>query len=149
MRGRALLALTLLLLVLPTRSPAAQDNSHRGTKWWKDSPFRQELGLTDDQSAKIESIFQSALPRLRELYDTSHREEAELTKVIDANAAEGLVSAQIDKTEEARCAFNKVRMLMLYRMRMVLSPEQRAKFRKVHDDWERQRHSTGGDNQQR
>ena len=145
MTGRALLPTALLLLlVLPAGTSARQD-SHHGTKWWKDNPFRQELGLSDDQSARIEAIFQSTLPRLRELYDASQRAEVELKKVVDANDAEGVVSAQIDKTEEARCAFNKTRTLMLYRMRLVLSPEQRAKFRKVHQDWERQRHKSGGD----
>ncbi|MDE3155028.1 MAG: Spy/CpxP family protein refolding chaperone [Acidobacteriota bacterium] len=137
--------LTLMLLWVLPASGAARQDSHHGTKWWKDSPFRQELGLSDDQSGKIEAIFQSTLPRLRELYDASQREEAQLKKVVDANEAENIVSAQIDRTEEARCAFNKTRTLMLYRMRLVLSPEQRAKFRKVHEDWERQRHKTSGD----
>ncbi len=144
MRGRALLPTALVLLLLVPTGTSAKQDSHHGTKWWKDNPFRQELGLTDDQSAKIEAIFQSTLPRLRALYDTSRKEEAQLKKVVDANEVENVVSPQIDKAEEARCAFNKARTLMLYRMRMVLSPEQRAKFRKVHEDWERQRRKSGG-----
>ncbi|HVC20639.1 MAG TPA: Spy/CpxP family protein refolding chaperone [Vicinamibacterales bacterium] len=150
-RGRVLLPVVLVLMLAPTgtattgaAAPVQQD-ARRGTKWWKDSPFRQELGLTDEQSDRIEAIFQSALPELRTLYDANHREEGELKKLIDANQPESVVSVQIDKTEHAHCAFNKARTLMLYRMRMVLSPAQRANFRKVHEDWEReQRKANGG-----
>lgn len=131
------------LLLLPTGA-RTQDSGHSRSKWWKDNPFRQELGLTDEQSSKIDAIFQSTVPVLRQQYDTSKAEERQLQKLVDANESEDVVSRQIDKADESRCAFNKTRVLMLYKMRLVLSPEQRAKFRKVHDDWERQRRKSAG-----
>lgn len=145
MSGRVLLPVVLGLLLVPTGATSQQHHTdaRHGTMWWKDSPFRQELGLTDAQSDKIEAIFESTLPDLRTLYEANKQQEDVLKKLIDANEPESVVSTQIDKTERAHCAFDKARTLMLYRMRMVLSPEQRAKFRKVHEDWERERHKAG------
>lgn len=135
-------ALLAVLLLLPTGA-STQGGDH-GRKWWKDATFRQQLGLSDDQSRKIDEIYQSTVPRLRDQYDASHAEEKQLQKLIEANEPESVVSAQIDKMEAAYCKARKTRLLMLYEMRMVLSPDQRKIFHKVHDDWERARRKKNG-----
>jgi Spy/CpxP family protein refolding chaperone len=145
-RGRfplsAALALLAVVLLLPTGA-STQGGDH-GRKWWQDASFRQQLGLSDEQSTRIDEIYQSTVPRLREQYDASHAEEKQLQKLIDANEPEAVVSAQIDKMESAYCQARKTRLLMLYEMRMVLSPDQRERFHKVHDDWERAHRKGGG-----
>ena len=35
-------------------------------KWWNDERFRTELGLTPEQSARLEEMFQKTQPVLRE-----------------------------------------------------------------------------------
>lgn len=139
----AAFALLAVLLLLPAGA-STQDGGGHGRKWWKDASFRQQLGLSDDQSTRIDEIYQSTVPRLRDQYDESHAEEKQLQKLIAANEPESVVSTQIDKMEAAHCKASKTRLLMLYEMRMVLSPDQREKFRKVHDDWERSRRKSGG-----
>ena len=36
-----------------------------GFPWWRDAQFQRELSLTTDQTARIESVFQSAIAQLR------------------------------------------------------------------------------------
>ena len=55
-RTTALIA-ALLFLAAPL---AAQ-----GFKWWQSDLYKRELGLTPEQSRRLEDIFQAAVPNLR------------------------------------------------------------------------------------
>ena len=44
-----------------------------------------------------------------------------------------VVLRQIEKTEAQRSNFNKLRMMTLYRMHRVLTPEQRTKLQEILD----------------
>ena len=50
---------------------------------------------------------------------------------------EAIVVKQVDKVEGVRGHLNKMRTLQLLRIRQVLSPEQRVKLNKIHDQWEK------------
>lgn len=126
--GRALTALVLVGLAVPA---IAQN----GFPWWKDDKFVRDLGLTPDQSARIDHVFQKTFPQLRQSSDELDRQEAELSRLIANNADEPSVERQIDKVEAVRASLNKTRVLMLLRMVRTLSPEQRAKFNPLHDQW--------------
>jgi Spy/CpxP family protein refolding chaperone len=91
-------------------------------------PMKSELGITDQQSAAIEHIWQKGLPKRTEARDLLEKLDAELTKMIVDGADEAAVIAQIDKVEAARLEVNKNRDLMLYRMNKLLTPEQRMKL---------------------
>ena len=52
-------------------------------------------------------------------------------------ADEAVVEKQIDKVEAVRAGLNKARTLMLLHMVRKLTPEQRAKFNPVHEQWRR------------
>jgi Spy/CpxP family protein refolding chaperone len=54
-----------------------------------------------------------------------------------AGADEALVTKQVDRVEAIRSHMNKMRTLMLLKERQVLSPEQRVKLNKLHEQWER------------
>ena len=56
-------------------TPAAV--SAQGFKWWQSEMFKRELGLTTDQSAKIEAIFQKTVPVLRQEKDALDRAQAD------------------------------------------------------------------------
>lgn len=106
-------------------------------KWWQSDTVAAEIGLTEEQGADIEAIFQSLRPRLRELARRLHREEDELTAIMHAmQAEEWEVALQIDKVEAARGALSKTRTLMLYRMHRTLTAEQSEA---LHAMWERRR----------
>jgi len=130
-RSGAAVALVLLALGAGVRGQSF------GFPWWRDAQFQRDLSLTPEQSAKIDSVFQQTIPNLREQKTDLDAHEEELSRMIAANADEATVTRQVDKVEAIRAAMNKKRTLMLLHMRQVLSPEQRVKLNKLHDQWEK------------
>ena len=128
--GRVVAALVVLGLARPA---VAQ----RGFPWWKDDKVVKELGLTPDQSNKIDNIFRTTYPQLRQSNTDLDKQEAELSRLIAVSADEATVERQIDKVEAIRASLNKARTLMLLHMVRKLSAEQRAKFNPVHEQWRR------------
>src|SRR5215204_1645078 len=61
---------------------AAPAFAQRG-KWWQDDRFRKELGLTAEQSARLESIFQKTQPTLRERMQALDQAEDQLEDLIE------------------------------------------------------------------
>jgi Spy/CpxP family protein refolding chaperone len=108
-----------------------------GFAWWKDPQFQRELALSPDQSAKIDAIFQAAISQLRPKKEELDKQEELLSQQIVAGADEALVTRQVDKVEAIRSHMNKMRTLMLLKERQILSPEQRVKLNKLHEQWER------------
>ena len=100
--------------------------------------MKAELGLTGEQSERLEEIYQSTLPNLRSLMQSLNEEEAELSDLIDAmDADEWEITLHIDRVESARSALSKTRIVMLYRMHRELSQDQRDALRKWSDGDER------------
>jgi Spy/CpxP family protein refolding chaperone len=127
--GGAALALAALALTTPVQAQSF------GFPWWRDPQFQRELTLSADQSAKIEAIFQDAFAKLRQKKDELDQREDELSRMIATNADEGLVVRQVDKVEAIRAHMNKMRTLMLLHERQVLTPEQRVKLNKLHEQY--------------
>ena len=106
---------------------AAKPDERERRKWWLYD--RAELGITDQQSATINQIFESTIPKLRETREDLDRAEKELSRTIKEHKADiATLSGQLDRVESARSQYNKTRVLMLYRMHLILSPEQRTKL---------------------
>jgi Spy/CpxP family protein refolding chaperone len=99
----------------------------QGFKWWQSDTFRRELGLTQEQSTKIEAIFQKTVPVLRQQKDAFDKSEADFNQMVEASD-DAQVMAQVSVVEAARSELNKSRTMMLLRMRRVLTPDQRVKF---------------------
>ncbi len=123
----------LVVLVLGT----ALHGQSFGFPWWRDPQFQRDLSLTTDQSTRIDAVFQQTIPTLRQKKTELDAQEEELSKMIAANADETAVTRQVDRVEAIRANMNKMRTLMLLHMRQVLSPEQRVKLNKLHDQWEK------------
>jgi len=117
----------------------AQAQSPSPFAWWKSEQFRKDLGLTREQCARIDKVFEAAVPRLRQSKQELDREEAELSRLIEADAGEAQVARELDKVEAIRGNLNKMRTLMLLHQRELLSAEQRVKFKTLHEQWERDR----------
>ena len=108
-------------------SAAAKPDERERWKWWLYD--RAELGINDHQSASINAIFESTLPKLRETRQELDRAEEEMSRIIKEHKADlAVVSGQLDRLESARSQHNKTRTLMLYRMHLLLSAEQRTKL---------------------
>ena len=146
--GRAVLYAGVLLVSAPLCAQApstpAQQNGQSTPRfaWWRDEPYQRHLGLTSDQVTRLESIWQAALPELRKGRDDLDRQEAELSRLIESNADEAVVTRQVDKVEAIRAHLNKARTMVIWHHRQLLTPEQRVKLKAMRDrDRERARAS--------
>jgi Spy/CpxP family protein refolding chaperone len=108
-----------------------------GFPWWRDAQFQKDLSLSAEQSARIDSVFQSTVSLLRQKREELDQQEAELSRLIAANADEAVVVRQVDRVEGIRASLNKHRTLMLLRMRQVLSPDQRVRLNKLYEQWQK------------
>jgi len=127
-------ALAVVLLTLPASQAPAQS----GFPWWKDPKVVQELGLTPDQSARIDNVFRAALAQLQQSKTELDHQEAELSRLVEINADEATVLRQVDKVEVVRGSLNKSRTLMLLHMRQVFTPKQNTKFKAVFEQYRRE-----------
>ncbi len=128
--GRALAALLLMGF-------AAVAAGQSGFPWWKDDKVIKDLGLSTDQSTRIDNLFRGTMPQLRQGREELDRQEAELSRLIENNSEEALLIRQIDKVEALRASLNKKRQLMLLHMRQVLTAKQNVKFKAVFEQWQR------------
>lgn len=101
-------------------------------KWWIDTKLRAELGITDQQSAAVETVWQKSAPLLRELREKLTKLEDALSKLTDG-ADEAAVIAQSERVESVRAELNRGRTLMIYRMNNILRADQRAKVKAMYD----------------
>ena len=139
-KSRVAAAVLLLALAAPVHGQSF------GFPWWKDAQIQRDLTLTADQAAKIDAIFQSTISLLRQKKEELDRQEEELSKLIAAGADESLVTRQVDKVESIRANMNKMRTLMLLHERQVLTPDQRVRLNKLHEQMIKDRGRTRGNN---
>ncbi|MEQ1909670.1 MAG: Spy/CpxP family protein refolding chaperone [Vicinamibacterales bacterium] len=146
-QGLCLLAVGLLLAtteVIGLAQAAPQFGPPRPFPWWKSEPFKKELGLTSDQSVRIDKIWENTRLELRQEGDTLSTLEAKFSRMIQNDADEAALTRQIDRVETARASANKTRSLMLVQMLKVLTPEQRTRFNALHDRWQREQRAQPG-----
>ena len=110
-------------------------SNERPKLWWIDAKRRAELGITDQQSAAVDAIWQKTLPSQRERREKLIKLEDALSQLTDG-ADEAAVIAQVERVESLRAELNKVRTLMLYRMHRILTAEQRAKVKAMFEQHE-------------
>ncbi len=141
--GRAAAFAAIVLGAAVLWAPPA---SAQGFKWWQSDTFIRGLGLTQEQSTKIEGIFQHTVPVLRKQKDALDKAEADFNQMVEASD-DAQVMAQVGVVEAARSELNKSRTMMLLRMRRVLTPEQRVQF--VMLQQQMRNRGRAGDNHQR
>jgi Spy/CpxP family protein refolding chaperone len=104
--------------------------------WWRVPQVQKDLGLSTDQSNRIDAVFQAALPHLRQKKAQLDTQEAELSRLVEADSDEATIGKQSDQVEVIRADLNKTRTLMLVHMRHILSPDQRVKLKALREERE-------------
>lgn len=112
----------------PAGATPEKDKPAERPKWWIDQKLRAELGITDQQSAAVDKIWQKNSPSLIKGRQELEKLEETLSQMT-SSADEAAVIAQIGKVEDLRAELAKGRTLMIYRMNKLLTPEQRAKVK--------------------
>ena len=132
------LTLSLLPLLWPSAAHAQR------FKWWMDDRFQRELAITQDQTARIDAVFQAAQPALRAQQRALSKLEDELSKmVLEANVDDSEVEFFVTKVEAARAELGKTRTMMIFRMRRILTNEQHVKLQKLFEQNEKDRRGKG------
>jgi len=126
---RTIAVLCVALLLAPPLSA-------QGFKWWQSDLYKRELGLTTEQSRRLEDLFQAAVPELRVQKRALDQAEAEFERLVE-KGDDGAVMEQVGRVETARAELNKSRTMMLLRMRRALTTDQWAKFTALHQAAER------------
>ncbi len=115
--------------------PGDQGQGHPGPpKWWIDPKLRAELGIIDQQSAAVEQVWQKSMPTLLDGRERLEKLEDALSQMTQRDGSdEGAVIAQIERVENLRAELAKGRTLMIYRMNKILTVDQRAKVKAMHE----------------
>ena len=127
---------TLDATALQDQKPAAKSSDQKGNerrpkfvKWWQAADHRAELGIGDQQSARIEQIFQDHLPAQRQRYRELEKLEPALAQLIkDGSADPAVVLREVERVENLTAEVRTSRIITLYRMHRELTAAQRAKL---------------------
>jgi len=114
------------------RRPPMERALHAGPRgrWWKNPEMAQKLGLTPEQQAKIDDVFQQSRLKLIDLNASLQKEEVILEPLVGADQPdESKILPQIDRVAQARAELEKANARMLLGIRRVLTPEQWKKLR--------------------
>jgi len=111
----------------PQPVPAVTPSDRERRKWWLYD--KTELGISEKQSIEINQIFEATVPKLRDARQEQEKSEEELSRTIKEHKADlATISMLIDRAESARSQYSKMRVLMLYRMHLILTADQRTKL---------------------
>ena len=123
-----------------------KSNDGHKTLWWKDEKARAEIGFSLEQAAEIDKIFRTTMEKAKPLREEVNALEKALSQTMKANTADlSVVTQQVDKVENKRAELNKLRIVMLYRMHRVLTPEQNTRFQAYLERREAERKKQDGD----
>jgi len=114
----------LLLVVTLFAAAALANQSTNPPKWWNSSVYKKELALKDEQSRKLEEIFQQALPTQKKLLQAVEEAEAQFERLVTSQAEEKAILEQIDRVVSARAELIRSYSLMTLKMRRLMTPEQ-------------------------
>jgi hypothetical protein len=113
----------LLVLAVPVGA--------QGFKWWMSDEYKRELGLTTDQSRRVEEVFQAALPTLRTQKKALDAAEQEFQQVMQRGNYSSVME-KVDHLEAARANLSTTRTMMLVNMRKLLTTDQWIKLDAMH-----------------
>lgn len=113
---------------------AAEAAAKAKAKWWRSEELRAQFAITDAQSTELDRIFHTFYASLKSGMEDVDRYHKDVSKIMaEGSSSEVDVLHAIDKLEAAKASLARTRMLMLYRMYRVLSPEQRIKVKKYQE----------------
>ena len=113
---------------------AAEAAAKAKAKWWRSPELRAEFAITDAQSTELDRIFHSFYASLKSGMEDVDRYHKDVSKMMaEGSSSEVDVLHAIDKLEAAKASLARTRMLMLYRMYRVLSPDQRIKVKRYQE----------------
>lgn len=115
-------------------------SEHGRTKWWLDTKWRADLGITDKQSGKINEIFEVEMVKLRAMREELNKLEATLAEMVkDERSSLAALTEKWERVGTLLSESYKTRQLMIYKIHRVLSVDQRAKLQAMFEKLEAER----------
>lgn len=97
--------------------------------WWTNTNLLTQLGLRDDQKAKIQGIYENHKQNIASDSEALDKQEAQLRTLLAADPVDhNAVLAQIDRVAQARADLERSNSAMTLEMREVLTGAQWAKL---------------------
>jgi hypothetical protein len=122
MKNRIVLALAALLLLLAAGGAQAQLPPG---KWWRRAEIVQNLGLSEDQQARLDGIFRGAANDLIDMKGAVEKESIALRGELDQpQLNRQAISRVAARLSDARARLFERELMMLVDMRAVLSDTQ-------------------------
>jgi Spy/CpxP family protein refolding chaperone len=113
-------------------------------KFWKDPAAIKEIGLAPDQGARIDRIYEGRARQIAPFADELVKQRAELDRLIRERTVDpSAVELQASKVTALFAKMQESRFVMLYRMYMVLTPDQYKKLQALFDRQRAGEHGRG------
>lgn len=122
-----------------TRQPAPLPPQN--WRWWRDEEVQQQVGLSADQVARLNEIYDHRQAEMQPFLQ-SFRQERQLFDDMgrQATASVDAFALQAARYYSLSAKLGETRTVMLYRMKLVMTPQQYLKLQAVRD----RRSSRGG-----
>jgi hypothetical protein len=106
----------------------------RRSRWWMEAKDREELGISDQQSAQIEAIWQSTFRAQVERWREHQKLEPVVEQLIKEGTAEPeYVAQQVQRLHALNAEMTATRVITLYKMMRELTPAQREKLKRMQE----------------
>ena len=123
-----------LSLVILAVSVGATQAPVRNSRWWLDAGLQRELALTDAQVSALQAEYSRTLDRRRRLRRALDEASSELTRALQrGDLSDDAAAVLIGRVEDIRRERNIARTRLLVAMYFLLTPQQRAKLRRIRD----------------
>jgi len=108
-------------------------------EWWKNSELAQKVGLSDEQTQKLDKISYESKLQMIDLRATLEKEQLMLGRQLQADQPnEDAVLGQVDKVSQARAAVERARVQTMLATRNVLTTDQWKKLKAARMDVHRE-----------
>jgi len=108
--------------------------------WWKDPAMAHEVGLTKDQIAKIDRVYEQRQAQIKPKVDEYNKQRDELNRMMrERTAKPAEVEEQARRLSYPRLEIDVSRAKMLYEMSQVMTAEQNTRMRAMFDRMDQER----------
>lgn len=123
----------MLGLILSLHHAQAMGGKGKGHE--RGEHFKKELGLSDEQLAKVKELRKGKKEELKEQRQKMKAAKEEFRNAMkNPKAAEDDLKAKFEAFQSARDSFQRARFAMMLQMRSILNPEQLEKFAKLKEE---------------
>jgi len=126
------IALPILALLILTVSASAKYHGKRGWNWWDNEATVKELGITPEQTTKLEEVQAKYQPDLDKAVKTyEEKKEAYWTVKSDPKSSKADVIKAFDVMWDAKYKMKRIDLDRKLDAKAVLTPEQITKLQEI------------------